>query len=374
MLILQLVEVDTHMNDNPFFDFFATSGSEEGRRVTQDWANLMYGMMQANPSSGADLRQKFAEMITNWQKYAGNAVGLDAQPQIAAMEQIKAFSEFSGCFAEFAQHFQDLNPAQRDWRDQFNKIFDAFAAALGDSQKNVTEYMRDWQKVGSYPAGGMPGFGSVHDPISEHMRRFFSPMFAEDMLKDCFSSVGAGTGQPQEMQDYWQEAMRLAAGFHKAWLERSDLERKASHAGFNLMRERLAKLVEKGESIDSLRGVYDLWVDCQEEAWAKMAFSEEYSRAFGELSNCAMRCRKHQMESMEKWMAAVGLPSRHDIDALANVVQQLRRDLKFAQERIDAIEANRSDPKRNTPPSSVTAARKKVHKKAKKATIKKKVS
>jgi hypothetical protein len=67
------------------------------------------------------------------------------------------------------------------------------------------------------------------------------------------------------------------------------LQRTASEA-LDLMEQRLGESAASGKSIDSLRELYNLWVDCNEVTYGRMLRSAEYSALSGRLLNALLRC------------------------------------------------------------------------------------
>jgi hypothetical protein len=56
------------------------------------------------------------------------------------------------------------------------------------------------------------------------------------------------------------------------------------------MEQRLGERVATGESVGSLRELYNLWVDCNEETYGRMLRGPEYSEISGRLLNALFAC------------------------------------------------------------------------------------
>jgi polyhydroxyalkanoate synthase subunit PhaE len=98
--------------------------------------------------------------------------------------------------------------------------------------------------------------------------------------------------------------------------------------GIARLQDMLGQHVEPGKQIESLKALYDLWVDAMEEAYSEMALSTEYREVFGSLINAQMRVRKLQQEQTEQMCRELGIPTRSEVDSLGKRVQQLRRDVQ----------------------------------------------
>ena len=77
--------------------------------------------------------------------------------------------------------------------------------------------------------------------------------------------------------------------------------------------------------VESLRQLYDLWVDACEEEYAAYAMSEDHARRYGRLVN-ALAALKHRItELLDETLDVVNLPTRREIDALQRRMQEARR-------------------------------------------------
>lgn len=124
------------------------------------------------------------------------------------------------------------------------------------------------------------------------------------------------------MQEYAQINARYQA-----------LLQKVNAQGIARLQEMLGQHGEPGKQVESLKALYDLWVDAMEEAYAQMALSEEFRDVFGALTNAQMQVRKLQQEQTEQICRELGIPTRSEVNSLGQRVQQLRRELKEAQMR-----------------------------------------
>jgi len=129
-------------------------------------------------------------------------------------------------------------------------------------------------------------------------------------LQQLIAELSAANLEHFAAQATFQQAM---AGVHERALR--SLHRR--------IEERLAA----GESIASLRSLYDLWVESGEEAFAVTAHSEDYGRLQAKLLNSAVAVRLRQQQLLEHFLAQWNLPSRTEFDALRAQVDALRAQL-----------------------------------------------
>jgi hypothetical protein len=73
--------------------------------------------------------------------------------------------------------------------------------------------------------------------------------------------------------------------------------------------------------------LYEMWVNCAEEAYAATAHREDFSRLQAELANTSAALLAEQHRQAESLVRAFGLPTRNEVDALYAQVKDLRREV-----------------------------------------------
>ncbi len=200
-----------------------------------------------------------------------------------------------------------------DWQQQLQQLFggasEPFAQAFGGIDSTGAEgFARQWQSwmQAARQAGftEMPGVG--HGP---------TPAF--------------GLNREQQMQ---QQAMASAVfESMQASAKYQALIQRANAQGMERLQDKLAEHAEPGRQIDSLKSLYDLWVDASEEAFAEIALSDEYRAAYGEMVNCQMRVRRMQQQQTEQTCQQLGMPTRSEVSSLGERLQALRRELRSSR-------------------------------------------
>lgn len=134
-------------------------------------------------------------------------------------------------------------------------------------------------------------------------------------------------GYTREQQQE-QQALLLAMLDHQQASQRYQaLLLRAQQQGAERLQRKLA---EPGRQVESLKALYDLWVDAAEEAYAEIALSDEFREVYGAQVNTQMRVRQLQQRQIERACREFGLPTRSDIDSLGRRLQELRRELRSA--------------------------------------------
>jgi class III poly(R)-hydroxyalkanoic acid synthase PhaE subunit len=147
-----------------------------------------------------------------------------------------------------------------------------------------------------------------------------------------------GLNREQQMQ---QQALATALlESMQATTRYQELIQRANTQGMQRLQEKLAQHAEPGRQIDSLKGLYDLWVDASEEAYAEIALSDEFREVYGEMVNTQMRVRQLQQQQTEQLCQQLGVPTRSEVSSLGERLQALRREFRASRAGASADHAD----------------------------------
>ena len=171
------------------------------------------------------------------------------------LKQARTYLAFCGQLRQFVERYQDSAPNQVDWGLALRQHFDQFRTAMGES-------------------AGEPGA----DP---ELARLWTLTLELWQRNAAALGIVAPDG---EHADAWR-------AYHQAQSQYLDLLRQAAREALDLMEQRLSERATAGQLIDSLRELYNLWVDCNEKTYGRMLRSDQYSELSGRLFNTLLRCR-----------------------------------------------------------------------------------
>ncbi|MFI4969803.1 MAG: class III poly(R)-hydroxyalkanoic acid synthase subunit PhaE [Lysobacterales bacterium] len=135
-------------------------------------------------------------------------------------------------------------------------------------------------------------------------------------------------GYLREHQERYQKAAVAWVDYQEQMGRYNALMQKASQRGFELFEGKLAEREQPGRQIDSLRALYDLWVDAAEEGYAGIALSAEFREVYGALVNAQMRVRAQIQAEIERVGADLGMPTRSEINSIGKRLHALRREVR----------------------------------------------
>jgi hypothetical protein len=138
-------------------------------------------------------------------------------------------------------------------------------------------------------------------------------------------------GYLREHQERLQQGAVALADYREQLGRYNGLMLKAMQRGFELFEGKLLEREEPGRQVESLRALYDLWVDAAEEGYAEIALSQEFREAYGALVNAQMRVRSAIQQEVEHLGRDLGMPTRSEIDTLGKRLHDLRREVRAQQ-------------------------------------------
>jgi hypothetical protein len=135
-------------------------------------------------------------------------------------------------------------------------------------------------------------------------------------------------GYTREHQERYQKIALALDAYQNALQRYQALILKASQRSFVLLEDKLAEHDAPGRRIESLRALYDLWVDAAEQAYAEVASSDEFRQVYGDLVNAQMRVRSLIQKEVERIGVDLGMPTRAELNSVHRRLDELRRALR----------------------------------------------
>lgn len=135
-------------------------------------------------------------------------------------------------------------------------------------------------------------------------------------------------GLLREHQEHYQKTATAFVDYQEQMRRYNALMLDATQRGLTRFETRLAEHEEPGRQIDSMRALYDLWVDAAEEGYAEVALSPEFRQVYGALVNAQMRVRSQLQQEVERISTDLGMPTRSEINGMGERLQALRREVR----------------------------------------------
>jgi class III poly(R)-hydroxyalkanoic acid synthase PhaE subunit len=153
-------------------------------------------------------------------------------------------------------------------------------------------------------------------------------------------------GPSREHQQRWQRTA-------EAWQRIDDARRRLQRLWSDALSEaatafasRLGPPHAAPLSAEAVRKLYDLWIECAEEAYARAAHGDAFCEALSEFVNASSQWRREVQASIEHSAKMLDLPTRSEINTLTrrlrSVEEQLRAASKARRPRAPAGGAKRA--------------------------------
>jgi hypothetical protein len=144
-------------------------------------------------------------------------------------------------------------------------------------------------------------------------------------------------GGTREHQQRWQRAA-------DAWRRMEEAQRRLQRLWSDALRDAATAFAARGApqartaapaSAAALQDLYDAWIDCAEEAYARMAHGEAFCDAQADFVNASSQWREAIQESIEHWSKPLDLPTRSEVNSLTRRLESLERELRAARKPPD---------------------------------------
>ena len=312
-----------------------------------DWLDLQRQYLDACTTFGKilkntmDMKQEsknpVTESVEQWWKLVAPALperGNNLVTKIA--EQSKLYFLMGEQFINLLNNIREYKKVSDNWQSvlntQFEEIKKIFASSINTSD-TMHNLCGAWQLL----------------PLDTLQRTFSSASvmpgdFLEDLkpenierVTDRFLSV-PGVGYTRESQEQFQQGIKLWNHYIKASNEFNNAMGNVGINALDSMRMKIIEMSKHGKEINSLREIYDLWVDCNEEAYAKFVYSDQYSQLNGKLTNALMAVKQHGRNIVDETLGAMNMPTRRGINTVQKRQQEMRREQKVAENKIENLE------------------------------------
>jgi len=266
------------------------------------------------------------EGLEQWARLFGNK-GAQSETAERVVESGKAYVEMIRAMlggASAAGGF--ANPGQA-WADAMRGGFNPSAFSMPGMDAASNPFIKAVRDIVGKGAQGLGELPAAFAPFLEQFRN-------ENLSWLRMPAFGLA----REHQEHYQHTALAFFEYQGALRNYNALLLKSSQRGLELLEGKLAERSEPGRAIDSPRALYDLWVDCAEEAYAEIALSDEFAKAYGELANAQMRMRSHIQAEVERIGTDLGMPTRSELNSVHQRLHDLRREFRDSRGESHAIE------------------------------------
>jgi polyhydroxyalkanoate synthase subunit PhaE len=201
--------------------------------------------------------------------------------------------------------WQAFSDAARSYLDSIN------ASSTSKAAQQFSDFLRE--QFGRYSQA----WGFAHTPPAG------APISADPLSQT--PAFGATREHQQRAQRIVDVSQRMG-----------DAQRRLQRLWSDVLRDAATKFVSQlkplpsgGATADSLRQLYDAWIDCAEDAYASVAHGEAFCQAQADFANAASQWRLEQQANIEHWSKFLDLPTRSEINSLTRRLRAVEEQLRI---------------------------------------------
>lgn len=253
------------------------------------------------------------EGFEQWARLFASGGGAQSETIERIIDSAKGYAAFMQSALAAAANSGAAAP---NWGDAFRSGFGIPGADAMPFGADLLRTLRELPGQGGGYAAIMNALGNLRPPANLDLAEWKSwlnlPAF----------------GLLREHQEHYQKMAVAWVEYQEQMARYNALMLKASQRGYELFEGKLTEREQPGRQIDSLRALYDLWVDAAEEGYAEVALSTEFREVYGALVNAQMRVRAQVQQEVERVAVDLGMPTRTELNNIGERLQTLRRELR----------------------------------------------
>jgi class III poly(R)-hydroxyalkanoic acid synthase PhaE subunit len=292
-----------------------------------------YGTNTGQGASMPDWTQGFDQW---WKAVAPFMIPAQSDPASDMMQRVMDMGKNFMRFAEQGYASANQDDAQQfvsSWLEGMEDLFSSWIGQLsGDNRANIPDWLGlrknmldSWDHFANQMTSGFD-FSSLDMPGVLKGKEEFDRLLNTPAL-----------GQWREHQHQLQQITRRTVEYQEADLAYKLAFAKVGLHGVEALRKRLRQMAEEGQSVDTFRGLYDLWVEVNEEVYGEFALTDEYQVIYGDLTNSLMALRKEINVLNEKMHKAMNIPTRSEVNTINMRLQEQRRETRQLRAEVDAL-------------------------------------
>lgn len=197
--------------------------------------------------------------------------------------------------------------------------------------RGATAASPDPFNIGSALLGAWANSGLFQSSVAQQLADFFGRL--------------PPIGLAREQTEAWRELAAAQAECGQIETELRAVLVKVQLDALDLLSERVRQR-GTADPIESFRALYDLWVECGEQVYSKLAHSDAYAKLQAELGNASMRLRSRLQVVLEYGLKQLDLPTRSELNSLHRQVRELRTELASITKQPPRKTAKRATGKR----------------------------
>lgn len=286
-----------------------SSYAQEWLKLQQEYWNRTLGMNIDPKDQGG-----WADTVESWwQTFIPSLSSSNYETIKKFIEQSQHYLLFG---EEFIKIYQGLSNSEvAEWQHFWESNFKENFLNLFIKQSGMA--------FGEVPLGNWPQALASLSSLSCDVLKLFDQNHLTREENTWFSWVNHSLHRWQEQM---QKRVHLWTHYQSAQEAYMSLLMKMSMDAMELLSRQLLN-PQEGKKIDHLRALYDLWIECSEEAYMNVVNGEEYGEVQARLINSLVALKHSEREWMDEFLCTLNIPTRKEVDTLNAYLQQMKRDI-----------------------------------------------
>lgn len=240
-------------------------------------------------------------------------------------------------FGEYIQKYLDMFAAGSDP----SKIAEQMSSAFQQSLDQLSGLSASpWMNLFDKNAEGMRP-----DVLLQSMMEMFGSNPFENGISpsEFFSAIGnlgsndftklkssAAIGPAREWQIAMQDVVEAADRYRQA---QARMQQHTAATFDGASKQFWQELGHGEQELTSIRGIYDFWVDCAEEAYAENVMTDAYSRDFGESINSQANLKLKWGALLNRLFEMLNIPNRREVDGVIKNLSNIEMRLEEVEQQ-----------------------------------------
>lgn len=247
---------------------------------------------------------------------------------------------FYSIIDQFTQLLSEISTVDRDNDDEWQTILarhfelmrkEFFQPAyFSHNKQGVYPWVSPfsiWQQMLPDMSQGFPDI--FKDIKTEEFPKFFQKIFSLPGMKQY----------SHEFQKKIQDGVKLWEKFYSKSQEYHAVYEKLGISALDRLEEKILELGRKGEKISSLRELYNMWIDCNEELFSESLMDDNFLKLYGELIHILMDIKIHSNELTDDILALYNVPTKRSMDSMHQSQRDIDHELNKTRKEQEVMAA-----------------------------------
>lgn len=266
------------------------------------------------------------------------------------VEQGRFYQFMAEQFSNLFEGLSNIKGSEEDINDFINNKFKNLQELFSKAPENMSwsgfidPFEKPFQTMRDSVSSNMFNFASMFESVQPEMQK----------MRNQFLSIPQ-VGQNREIQEKLQKLVKLAAIYQDFENDKQLEMARLTQDALEIMRKKVMRMSEDGDSFTSMRQVYDLWVESNESVYTDFVYSEKYSELNGKVVNSQMAFMKLAHEVNEDILTAMNMPTTRALNELERRHYELRKKVKALENELNGLKNNPAKKHKATENTSVVA-------------------